>query len=97
MGASLWKTYVGSNSKFLWSVFKTVNDTKTRVCKLPEEQFDFLGYTFGRCYSSNTGRAYLGTTPSKKRVQRICKAISQETLVTLSPRAECVKRACSVR
>src|SRR5271169_997109 len=57
----------------------TVNDTKTRVCKLPEEQFDFLGYTFGRCYSSKTGRAYLGTTPSKKRVQRICKAISQET------------------
>src|SRR5262252_2397312 len=57
----------------------TVNDTKTRVCKLPEEKFDFLGYTFGRCYSAKTGRAYLGTTPSKKRVQRICKAISQET------------------
>jgi group II intron reverse transcriptase/maturase len=56
-----------------------VNDTKTRVCKLPEEQFDFLGYTFGRCYSSKTGRAYLGTTQSKKRVQRICKGISQET------------------
>jgi RNA-directed DNA polymerase len=57
----------------------TVNDTKTRVCKLPEEKFDFLGYTFGRCYSAKTGRAYLGTTPSKQRVQRICKAISQET------------------
>ena len=57
----------------------TVNDTKTRVCKLPEETFDFLGYTFGRCYSPKTGRAYLGTTPSNKRVQRICKAISQET------------------
>jgi retron-type reverse transcriptase len=28
----------------------TVNETKTRVCKLPEEEFDFLGYTFGRCY-----------------------------------------------
>ena len=28
----------------------TVNETKTRVCKLPEEKFDFLGYTFGRCY-----------------------------------------------
>jgi len=26
-----------------------VNETKTRVCKLPEEKFDFLGYTFGRC------------------------------------------------
>src|SRR5262249_22968147 len=56
-----------------------VNDTKTRVCKLPEERFDFLGYTFGRLYSPKTGRAYLGSSPSKKRVQRICKAISQET------------------
>jgi len=57
----------------------TVNETKTRVCKLPEEKFDFLGYTFGRCYSPKTGRAYLGTVPSKKRVQRICRAISDET------------------
>jgi RNA-directed DNA polymerase len=56
-----------------------VNDTKTRVCKLPEEKFDFLGYTFGRCYSTKTGRAYLGTIPSKKRVQRICAAISEAT------------------
>ena len=23
----------------------TVNETKTRVCKLPEEKFDFLGYS----------------------------------------------------
>ncbi len=57
----------------------TVNETKTRVCKLPEEKFDFLGYTFGRCYSSKTGRAYLGTVPSKKRVMRICEAISERT------------------
>lgn len=57
----------------------TVNESKTRVCKLPEEKFDFLGYTFGRCYSPQTGRAYLGTVPSKKRVIRICEAISSET------------------
>jgi group II intron reverse transcriptase/maturase len=57
----------------------TVNETKTRVCQLPEEKFDFLGYTFGRCYSSKTGRAYLGTVPSKKRVNRICEAISELT------------------
>jgi hypothetical protein len=57
----------------------TVNETKTRVCRLPEEKFDFLGYTFGRCYSTQTGRAYLGTVPSKKRVLRICEAISRET------------------
>jgi hypothetical protein len=57
----------------------TVNETKTRVCKLPEEKFDFLGYTFGRCYSPKTGRAYIGTIPSKQRVIRICEAISEMT------------------
>jgi group II intron reverse transcriptase/maturase len=57
----------------------TVNETKTRVAKLPEEKFDFLGYSFGRCYSMKTGRAYLGTVPAKKRVMRICQAISSET------------------
>jgi hypothetical protein len=44
-----------------------------------KESFDFLGYTFGRCYSSKTGRAYLGTVPSKKRVLRICETISELT------------------
>ena len=57
----------------------TVNENKTRVCNLPEEKFDFLGYTFGRCYSMRRGRVYLGTVPSKKRVQRIGRAISDET------------------
>jgi RNA-directed DNA polymerase len=57
----------------------TVNEKKTRVCRVPEEKFDFLGYTFGQCYSPKTGRAYLGTVPSKKRVQRICAGISELT------------------
>ena len=57
----------------------TVNDSKTRVCALPEEKFDFLGYTFGQCYSPKTGRAYLGTTPAQKRVQRICGEIRELT------------------
>ena len=57
----------------------TVNEQKTRVCRLPEGKFDFLGYTFGRCYSPKTGRAYIGTVPAKKRVQRICAAISELT------------------
>jgi RNA-directed DNA polymerase len=51
----------------------------TRVCQLPEEKLDFLGYTFGRCYSLKTGRTYLGTGPSKKRVLRICEALSEMT------------------
>ena len=57
----------------------TVNDPKTRWCRLPEEPFDFLGYTIGRCYSKQTGRAYLGTKPSAKKVRRICAAISENT------------------
>jgi group II intron reverse transcriptase/maturase len=56
-----------------------VNETKTRVCILPEEKFDFLGYTLGRCYSAKTGKAYLGTVPSKKRVQRLYQAVSEVT------------------
>ena len=57
----------------------TVNDSKTRVCSVPEERFDFLGYTFGQCYSPKTGRAYLGTVPARKRVQRICGEIREMT------------------
>jgi len=70
---------LGTMRNMMTKLKLTVNEKKTRVCKLPEEKFDFLGYTFGRCYSPKTGRAYLGTTPSKKRVQRICAAISEET------------------
>jgi group II intron reverse transcriptase/maturase len=57
----------------------TVNEDKTRVCCVPEEKFEFLGYQFGRCYSGKTGRGYLGSVPSKKRVQRICQAVSEVT------------------
>jgi group II intron reverse transcriptase/maturase len=35
----------------------TVNDTKTKLCRVPDESFDFLGYP-DRCYSPKTGRAY---------------------------------------
>ena len=57
----------------------TVNETKTRKCRLPEDTFDFLGYTFGRQYSRRTGRAYLGLKPSKKGVVRMCARISEVT------------------
>jgi group II intron reverse transcriptase/maturase len=57
----------------------TVNEAKTHVCRLPDEAFDFLGYTIGRCYSTQTGRAYLGTRPSRKKVLRLCREISEMT------------------
>jgi RNA-directed DNA polymerase len=57
----------------------TVNETKTRLCRLPEETFNFLGYTIGRCYSRKTGRAYLGTYPSDKKVSKLIDEISRRT------------------
>lgn len=57
----------------------TVNETKTRLCRLPEETFNFLGYTIGRCYSPKTGRAYIGTRPSDKKVGKLVDAISHLT------------------
>ena len=49
----------------------TVNETKTHVCRLPEESFDFLGYTIGRCISRKRNRPYLGTRPSMSREKRV--------------------------
>jgi hypothetical protein len=49
----------------------TVNDEKTRICKVPEGEFDFLGYTFGRMYSARTGQARLGYRPSRKSIRRM--------------------------
>jgi len=49
----------------------TGNESKTRVCTLPEEKSDFLGYTLGQCYSPKTGRAYLGTIPARKRAAHL--------------------------
>jgi RNA-directed DNA polymerase len=48
----------------------TVNEDKTRICKVPEGEFDFLGYTFGRMYSARTGQARLAQRPSKKSIRR---------------------------
>jgi hypothetical protein len=56
-----------------------VNETKTQLRRIPDESVDFLGYTIGRCYSPRTGRAYVGTRPSRKAVQRVCREISDMT------------------
>ena len=50
-----------------------------RFCERPMVKSHRPTQPFGRCYSPQTGRAYLGTVPSKKRVTRICEAISSET------------------
>jgi len=53
----------------------TINEEKTRICKVPEGEFDFLGYTCGRMYSARTGQARLGYRPSKKSIKRMVEKI----------------------
>jgi RNA-directed DNA polymerase len=53
----------------------TVNEEKTRICKVPEGEFDFLGYTFGRMYSARTGQARLAQRPSKTSIRRAVEKI----------------------
>ena len=47
-----------------------VNEAKSGIRRIPEESVEFLGYTIGRCYSRQTGRAYVVTRPSKRSVRR---------------------------
>jgi hypothetical protein len=55
-----------------------VNTDKTRIARLPEEPFDFLGYTVGRCYGRD-GRPYIGTQPSRKSVKSLLRRIHERT------------------
>jgi hypothetical protein len=57
----------------------TVNEEKTRICRVPEDHFEFLGYTFGRLYTRTTGKPYLGMRPSKKSVQRAVEHLRELT------------------
>jgi group II intron reverse transcriptase/maturase len=60
----------------------TVNEEKTRICKVPESEFEFLGYTFGRMYKRTTGQVYVGVRPSKKSIRRMVEKIHAMTQVS---------------
>jgi group II intron reverse transcriptase/maturase len=62
----------------------TVNEEKTQICKVPEGEFDFLGYTFGRLYSAKTGKARLGLRPSKKSIRRMVEKIHVLTALNMT-------------
>jgi hypothetical protein len=48
---------------------------RIRCWKVPEGEFDFLGYSFGRMYSARTGQARLGYRPSRKSIRRMVENI----------------------
>src|SRR5271169_654227 len=60
----------------------TVNEEKTRICKVPESEFEFLGYTFGRMYKRTTGQVYVGVRPSKKSIRCMVEKIHVMTTVS---------------
>ena len=62
----------------------TVNEEKTRICTVPEGEFDFLGYTFGRLYSTKSGKAYIGYRPSKKSIKRMVEKIHVLTVASMT-------------
>ena len=57
----------------------TVNEEKTRICRIPKDRVEFLGYSIGRCYKVPSGRSYIGTRPSGKAVKRILRSVSEQT------------------
>ena len=65
----------------------TVNEEKTRICKVPESEFDFLGYTFGRMYKRTTGQVYVGVRPSKKSIRRMVEKIHAMTTISRTGQA----------
>lgn len=55
-----------------------VNETKSHIARLPEESFDFLGYTIKRLYRRD-GTAYIGTIPSMKSRKRLTRILREQT------------------
>jgi group II intron reverse transcriptase/maturase len=76
--ASMWLRRIMTRLKL------TVNEDKTRLCRIPDESFDFLGYTFGRLYSPRSGKSYLGMRPSKRAIKRMVQRIHAMTSRSLT-------------
>ena len=59
----------------------TVNETKTRLCHLPDETFDFLGYAVasGFCVAPQTAACWPDRVSSGRRSERLCREIGELT------------------
>lgn len=66
----------------------TVNEKKTRQCRVPNETFTFLGFAFGRQVSWKTGRAYVAPAPAEKKVHAMCDKLGVETSCRTTGRSE---------
>src|ERR1700726_3953326 len=53
----------------------TVNEDKTRICRVPDGEFDFLGFSVLQRHGKETGKARLGYRPSKKSIKRMVEKV----------------------
>ncbi len=58
----------------------TVKEDKTRICRVPDGEFDLLGFTLGQMFSRTTGQARSALRPSKNSVQRVVEKVHELTL-----------------
>src|SRR5580693_8100364 len=63
----------------------TLNEAKTSLKNARQERFDFLGYSFGPHWHKANGQWYLGTSPSKKSVQRLKTTVNRHGIRTPFP------------
>jgi group II intron reverse transcriptase/maturase len=70
--------------KIMGQLKLSVNEEKTRVCNILEEEFDFLGYTFGLMCRPQNGKVYLGYRPSKKSIKRMVEKIHALTAYSMA-------------
>jgi RNA-directed DNA polymerase len=60
------------------SLGRTLNRDKIFLRNARQERFDFRGYSFGPHCFRQTGRWFIGASPSKKSVQRL-KSLPRES------------------
>ena len=58
----------------------TVNEEKTRLCRVPEGEFEFPGPYVRADVFGETGKAYLGSRPSKKSIKRMVENVHALTV-----------------
>jgi RNA-directed DNA polymerase len=58
-------------SRWLEKLGLRIHPSKTRLCYVREEPFDFLGYTFGPFRHWRTGRRWISAQPSKKSQKKL--------------------------